>query len=420
MSRSSDRPDHWCALCVGEYEKFRSKNALPGYVKVTGLTLAGFSVGASITGVMVSQTFAIWKLIVAPLTMVLLWECCFRSRHRLWQRKRFVNTRPKGRVPLPVKMPRPNPVFISSLDANLESDGLMGPSIPPPSQSGISIIGVEPPAKKPPPSDEPTQPSVEDVIAEAKASAALLQKSPAASLNTIAVVSASEAAPPTVSLESVVPPVTKTPSSPEVAVAPAPAAEPAPAARPAPTEDAAPPSEKELEQAADALEATSEVMAKAEVVAEPEPVGPLLGAAASLNPPSAPPAAALASARPAVPAKDSVAAHIASLLGEPSDGLSVFPSVGSESELENVVASVSARLAREFPQNDYMGPSADLRAATIAPIPSRAGLRRLRLPRPRPSPSRRPARWCRMLRLPPPSCPSLLPSLWLPQPPPAR
>jgi len=26
-------------------------------------------------------------------------------------------------------------------------------------------------------------------------------------------------------------------------------------------------------------------------------------------------------------------------------------------------------LAREFPQNDYMGPSADLRAATIAPIP---------------------------------------------------
>ncbi len=28
-------PDHWCALCVGEYEKFRTKNALPGYVKVT-------------------------------------------------------------------------------------------------------------------------------------------------------------------------------------------------------------------------------------------------------------------------------------------------------------------------------------------------------------------------------------------------
>jgi hypothetical protein len=122
-----------------------------------------------------------------------------------------------------------------------------------------------------------------------------------------------------------------------------------------------------MDDAADALHATSDVMPKAGPVAEAEAVGPLLGAAASLNPPSAAPAAAVSAAPE--PKKDSVAAHIASLLGEPSEGLSEFPSVGSETELEHVVASVSARLGREFPQNDYMGPSADLRAATIAPIP---------------------------------------------------
>ena len=355
-------PDHWCVICVGEYEKFRVRNSLPGYVKVTGLTLAGFSVGASITGVMVSQTFAVWKLIVAPLTMVLLWGVLLPVAHRLWQRKRFVKTRPKGRVPLPVKLPLPNPVFISSLDAKLENDGLMGPSVPPPSQSGISIISAKPPAKVSPPSDEPSQPSVEDVIAEAKASAALLQKSGPTLLGPIAVTSASDV-PPAVTLGPVVTPPPE--SSHAAAVAVAAVAAPAP---PEPRQEATSTSKKDLDQAADALEASSEVLPKAEVVAEPEPVGPLLGAAASLNPPSSPPAAAQASTPPA-PSKDSVAAHIASLLGEPSDGLSEFPSVGSESELENVVASVSARLAREFPRNDYMGPSADLRAATIAPIP---------------------------------------------------
>ncbi|MET0794357.1 MAG: hypothetical protein ABW061_22735, partial [Polyangiaceae bacterium] len=354
-------PDHWCVLCVGEYDKFRSKNALPGYLKVTGLALAGFSVGASITGVMVSQTFAVWKLIVAPLSMLLLWGVLLPVAHRLWQRKRFLKTRPKGRVPLPLKLPRPNPVFISSLDANLENEGLMGPSIPPPSQSGISIIGLEPTPKPSPPS-EPTQPSVEEVIAEAKASAALMQGVGASTLGSIAVLSVSDA-PPTVSLGPAAIPLVETPSvAPQVtASVPAPALDP--------SEEPPPPSEKELDQAAEVLAASSEVLAKSEAATAPEPFGPLLGAAASLNPPSAPPAAsAEISARPA-PAKDSVAAHIAALLGEPSDGLSEFPSVGSESELENVVASVSARLAREFPHNDYMGPSADLRAATIAPIP---------------------------------------------------
>lgn len=359
-------PDHWCVLCVGEYQKFRTRNALPGYIKVTGLTLAGFSVGASITGVMVSQTFAVWKLIVAPLTMVLMWGVLLPVMHRLWQRKRFVSTRPKGRVPLPTKLPRANPVFISSLDANLESDGLMGPSIPPPSQGGVAIIAVEPPIPPSPPS-EPTQPSVEDIVAEAKASAALLQKVGAASLGNIAVSSVSDAPPVMVNIgpSAAAASPSPTPSAPVAAAA----AESAPEAEA--SEEAPPPSEKDLEQAADALEASSEVMPKAAPVEES--VGPLRGAAASLNPPSAPPpVAAVASSTPvAAPAraKDSVAAHIASLLGEPSDGLSEFPSVGSESELENVVASVSARLAREFPQNDYMGPSADLRAATIAPIP---------------------------------------------------
>ncbi len=143
-------------------------------------------------------------------------------------------------------------------------------------------------------------------------------------------------------------------------------------------------------------------MPKAEVVSEPEAVGPLLGAAASLNPPSAPPAAAVASAQPAAPAKDSVAAHIASLLGEPSEGLSEFPSVGSESELENVVASVSARLAREFPQNDYMdrAPICVRRPRADPRVESR--LRPLRLARSRPPRSRLPSQWLRLPRLRPP------------------
>ena len=321
-------PDHWCVLCMGEFAKFRSKNALPGYVKVTGLAIAGFSVGASVTGVMVSQTFAIWKLIVAPLTMVLLWGVLLPVAHRLWMRKRFVNSRPKGRMPLPIKLPRPNPVFISSLDANLKSDGMMGPSIPPPSsQSGISIIAprpVEPPS-------EPSQPTAEAIAAEAKASAALLQHSHA----------------PT-----------------ESSMVAAAVVEPAPSSAPVAAgleEQATPPSEKELDAAARALEKSSEVIPATPSVPPPESIGPLRGAAASLNPPSAAPERGKA--------KDSVAAHIASLLGEPSEGLSEFPSLGNESELENVVASVSARLAREFPQNDYMGPSSELRAASIAPIP---------------------------------------------------
>jgi len=335
-------PDHWCVLCMGEHAKFRSKNAVPGYLKVTGLALAGFSVGASVTGVMVSQTFAIWKLIVAPLTMVLLWGVLLPVAHRLWLRKRFLKTRPKGRVPLPIKLPRPNPVFISSLDANLKTDGMMGPSILPPSQSGISIVS---PHKEPP--SEPTQPSVGSIVAEAKASAALLQQ---VHMPTQSSMLAAEVVP----------------STEPVVSASSPAAER--------SDQAAPPSNKDLDAAARALERSSEVIPRVPSV-PPEAAGPLRGAAASLNPPSAPPPAAAVVSIPPQPAKakDSVAAHIASLLGESSEGLSEFPSMGNESELENVVASVSARLAREFPQNDYMGPSAELRAATIAPIPERSG-----------------------------------------------
>ncbi|MEI9936963.1 MAG: HDOD domain-containing protein [Pseudomonadota bacterium] len=334
-------PDHWCVLCMGEHAKFRSKNALPAYLKVTGLALAGFSVGASVTGVMVSQTFAIWKLIVAPLTMVLLWGVLLPVAHRLWMRKRFLNTRPKGRMPLPIKLPRPNPVFISSLDANLKSDGMMGPSILPPSQSGIAIIGSIAPATS------GLVPSGDAIAAEAKASAALLQQ-----VHT-----------PTES--SMVAAAVVEPAS-SAAIGDAQAAH----ATVSGEEEATPPSEKELDAAARALERSSEVMPRAPSVA-PEAIAPLLGAAASLNPPGASPQAAPAVSLPpqAAKAKDSVAAHIASLLGETSEGLSEFPSMGSESELENVVASVSARLACEFPQNDYMGPSAELRAATIAPIP---------------------------------------------------
>ncbi|HEY5374767.1 MAG TPA: HDOD domain-containing protein, partial [Polyangiaceae bacterium] len=314
--------EHWCVMCVREHEKFRERNQVPNYLKVTGLALAGFSVGASVTGVMVSQTFAVWKLIVAPLTMVLLWGVLLPVAHRLWLRRRFLSTRPKGRVPLPIKLPRPNPVFISSLDANLENDGLMGPSMPPPSQSGISVIGpvgqaivipVEPELPLPP--------------------------------------NAAHSAPPQPLEASRAPTTDRSP------------------AETAATETAPPPSEDELDQAADALERSSEVMPKAEPVAAPveavqEPAGPLVGAAASLNPPPAPEVAA---SKPA--ATDSIAAHIATLLGQPTTGLSEFPSVGSAGELEQVMASVSARLGRDLPNNDYMGPSAELRAATIAPIP---------------------------------------------------
>ncbi|HEX2671898.1 MAG TPA: HDOD domain-containing protein, partial [Polyangiaceae bacterium] len=330
-------PDHWCVLCMGEFAKFRSKNALPGYVKVTGLAIAGFSVGASVTGVMVSQTFAVWKLIVAPLTMVLLWGVLLPVAHRLWMRKRFVNSRPKGRVPLPIKLPRPNPVFISSLDASLKNDGMLGPSIPPPSsQSGISIIA-------PRPAEPPSQPTAEAIAAEVKASAVLLQHSHA----------------PTES-SMVAAPVVEPAHSSAIGARNEPAnAAPVVAAH---GEPSASPNAKELDAAARALEKSSEVIPATPSVPPPESIGPLRGAAASLNPPSA-------SSRRGK-AKDSVAAHIASLLGEPSEGLSEFPSLGSESELEHVVASVSARLAREFPQNDYMGPSSELRAATIAPIPN--------------------------------------------------
>lgn len=419
-------PDHWCTLCMGEYTRFREKNQVPGYLKVTALALAGFSVGASITGVMVSQTFAVWKLVVAPLTMVLLWGVLLPVAHRLWQRKRFLRTRPKGRVPAPVKLPRPNPVFISSLDANLENDGLMGPSIAPPSQSGIS--GLTPAATIVMPA-EPTLPDLHTPVP-------LASPTPVVSLATASMLVASPAdaslAPPAVSE----PAPSKDAETTAVSAGISPdilAAGNAAAAQLAATEQAereqaeqaesarvaaeqaaraqtereqavreraerelasraqaereqaareqaeraaqqaavasdaapssAPSSEREMDDAAAAHERTSDVMPRAEAQsAQPAPeehIGPLVGAAASLNPPSA------------RPPRDNVAAHIASLLGEPS-GLSEFPSVGSESELENVVASVSARLAREFPQNDYMGPSADLRAASIAPIPEPA------------------------------------------------
>ena len=350
--------DHWCVMCVREYDRFLEKNPIPSALKITGLTLAGFSVGASITGVMVSQTFAIWKLIVAPLTMVLLWGVLLPVAHRLWQRKRFLNTRPKGRVPLPIKLPRPNPVFISSLDASLENEGLMGPSIPPPSRSGISIVGLVAPVVT---ADTPSAPVIE------------LPLPPHVNVNASTSVPAA-ATEPAVVTRTPITDRSPAPAPESASVAATPAVMGAEAAS-APPVEPAPPSEREqqLDLAADKLEegsASKLMVAKAVVAAEP--VGPLLGAAASLNPPSAPPNAA-SDAAPEVSVaprnqKDSVAAHIAALLGEPS-GLSEFPSVGSESELEDVVASVSARLAREFPQNDYMGPSADLRAATIAPIP---------------------------------------------------
>ena len=40
-----------------------------------------------------SQTFAVWKLVVAPLTMVLLWGVLLPVARRLWQRRRFLRSR---------------------------------------------------------------------------------------------------------------------------------------------------------------------------------------------------------------------------------------------------------------------------------------------------------------------------------------
>ncbi len=306
-------PEHWCVLCVGEHKKFRSKNPIPGYLKVTAMALAGFSVGASVTGVMVSQTFAVWKLIAAPLSMLLLWGVLLPVAYRLWLRRRFLRTRPQGRVPLPIKLPRPNPVFISSLDANLESDGLMGPSLRPPSESAISVIGL----------------------------AAAPEPGPA--------VIAADIAP-----EAGAPP---TPHANDGHPAAA-----APPAIAAPSEMAL--DERALEGAAAAFEQTSDVMRCAEPVLSvppaPESSGSLTGAAASLNPPLA-----LVETLPAAPA-DLRPRPLASPLG-PSAGFSEFPSVGSGSELEQVVTTVSARLVRELPNTEYTGPSAELRAATIAP-----------------------------------------------------
>jgi putative nucleotidyltransferase with HDIG domain len=295
--------DHWCVVCLREYDKFRSKKQIPAYVKVTGLALAGFSVGASVTGAMFSQSYSPWKLVVAPLTMLLLWGILLPIAHRLWQRRRFVSTRPKGRVPAPIKLPRPNEVFISSLDANLESEGLIGASLPPPSAGGISLRHI------------PIVSSESDSVGQLP-----------------------------------LPPVV-TPSAP---ISLAPPAERSRVTVRSPAEDrdesGPPSSERELDTAAEALESSSQVMAKALVVATPtvvaEPPAPLV---------SLVPSPALTTA-------------LASSLRQPTEGLSEFPSVGSASELEHVVASVAARLGRDLPSNDYMGPSAHLRAATIAPI----------------------------------------------------
>ncbi len=326
-------PDHWCVLCVQEHQKFRSKNPIPGYLKVTALALAGFSVGASVTGVMVSQAFSVWKLVVAPLSMLLLWGVLLPVAHRLWLRRRFLSTRPKGRVPLPLKLPRPNPVFISSLDANLESDGLMGPSLRPPSQSGISVIGLVAEAVI-----VPLEPELAASDAHSRLPAPTVSPSPTAT-------DRSPAAPAPAVM------VVNAGSAPIDALA-----------------EEAPASERALDDAAAALEQTSDVMRVLTVAPARESSGPLAGAAASLNPAPTPADASLAVA-------ESIAQQLASLLG-PSAGLSEFPSVGSGSELEQVVATVSARLVRDLPNNDYTGPSADLRAATIAPAnePEESGL----------------------------------------------
>jgi putative nucleotidyltransferase with HDIG domain len=307
-------PDHWCVLCLREYEKFRIKKQIPGYLKVTGLALAGFSVGASVTGAMVSQTYSLWKLVVAPLTMVLLWGILLPVAHRLWQRRRFLRTRPKGRVPIPIKLPRPNEVFISSLDANLENEGLMGPSMAPPSQGLISSSGIAiVPATVSEPFELPLPPGE---LPDGPISAA-----PQAIRSR-----------PTTDRSA----VDHTEAAPSVRV----------------FDNGPPSSERDFDLAAEALERSSEVMPKAEVVVV------MAAETATLAPPT------LSLAPSPVGAPSLIAS-----LRQPSEGLSEFPSLSSESELENVVASVSARLGRDLPSNDYMGPSAELRAATIAPIP---------------------------------------------------
>jgi putative nucleotidyltransferase with HDIG domain len=335
-------PEHWCVLCLNEYATFRQEHALPLYLKVIGLSLAGFSVGASVTGVMVSQTFAVWKLIVAPLTMVLLWGVLLPVLHRWLQRRRFLTTRPKGRLPLPIHLPRPSPVFISSLDRNLQSDGMLGATIPAPNRSGISIIAPRPAV----PPAAPRQPSGETLVTGGKGSLAQLEQAHAPTESSMVAAAVVTTAPSAVS---------EAPSS---------------AQSTSPVESysgqhGAPPTTKELDAAARAFERSSEVIPVVPSV-PPQAGSPLRGGAEQLNLPSSAPQISLP--LDSVKAEDSIPKHLASLLGEVSDSLSEFPSVG---ELESVVASVSARLARELPHNDYMGPSSELRAATLAPVPEK-------------------------------------------------
>jgi putative nucleotidyltransferase with HDIG domain len=306
-------PDHWCVLCLREYDKFVIKKQIPLYLKFTGLALAVFSVGASITGAMFSDTYSAWKLVVAPLTMVLLWGILLPVLHRLWQRRKFLRTRPRGRQPLAIKLPRPNEVFISSLDANLESEGFMGPSVPPPSQAGISSSSMLAVHELPLPPRESGPASV----APRATPSPITDRSP---------VDPPDAARSVLAFHD-------NPSRPD---------------------DIPPSSDRDFDRAAEVLELTSDVMPKAEVVVMVEP---------PIQPPL--PATTL-SVLPSAEAVPSIRAP----LRQPTEGLSEFPSVSTESELENVVASVSARLVRELlPHNDYMGPSAHLRPATIAPIP---------------------------------------------------
>ena len=306
-------PDQWCVLCLREYEKFVVKKQIPSYLKVTGLALAGFSVGASVTGAMVSQTYSPWKLLLAPLTMCLLWGILLPVLHRLWQRRRFLSTRPKGRVPVPIKLPRPNEVFISSLDASLESEGLMGPSLAPPSRSSSSMRSIAIVPSVPTDLQEPQLPPSETgpiSIAPQALRSPVTDRSPADHSRARLSVNSFDTGPPS--------------------------------------------SDRDLDRAAEALERSSEVMAKA----------PVVTLVATSVPPTAP-------ATPVSSTPSASAASTATTSRRPStQGFSEFPSVSSESELENVVASVSARLGRDLlPSNDYMGPSAELRAATIAPIP---------------------------------------------------
>ncbi|HEY2407734.1 MAG TPA: HDOD domain-containing protein [Polyangiaceae bacterium] len=127
--------EQWCILCVREFERFRAKKQIPAYFKVGGLAAAGFSVGASLTGALASRELSLWKLVVAPLSMLLLWAVLLPVGFKFWQRVRFLRTRPKGRAPLPIKLPKPDAVFISELDASLDSEGALGPSLAPPVSS---------------------------------------------------------------------------------------------------------------------------------------------------------------------------------------------------------------------------------------------------------------------------------------------